>query len=94
LLREAWGAGKVSRLTLVLGLIVSAAWAVVVTLVTVRFIVDTIREPALVWAYKVVLLPLLSVVVLFLVVFMPTQWLMYALLRLLERKRKTSGSQP
>ncbi len=94
LLKRAWSAGKVSRVTLVLGLIVSAAWAIVVALVTLGFILETIREPELASAQKVVLLSLLAIVVLFLVVFMPTQWLMYVLLRLEERKRRASESKP
>ncbi|NIU52410.1 MAG: hypothetical protein GWN68_04895 [Gemmatimonadetes bacterium] len=90
LLKKAWRAGRVSRLTLVLGLIASAVWAAAVALVTVKFIVDTIREPALPTAHKVVLLLVLVVAILFLVMFLPTQWLMYILLRLDERRRKDS----
>ncbi len=93
LLKEAWRAGGVSRLTLVLGLTASAVWAVVVALATLRFIVVTIREPALPTAYKVPLLFVLTVAILFLVMFLPTQWLMYALLRLNERRREASGSK-
>jgi hypothetical protein len=87
LLKEAWGAGKVSRLTLVLGLIVSVAWASAVAAGTVWFIAHTIRQPALPLAYKVILPSVVTVAVVFLLMFLPTQWLAYALLRLAERRR-------
>lgn len=90
-LKEAWGAGKVSRLTMILGLIVSAAWAVMVTLGTVRFIVATLQEPAQLSAFKVALLVVLAIVMLFLVIPLPASWMVYALLRLEERRRRASG---
>lgn len=81
-------AGAGTRLTLVLGILVSAAWAVLAGAWTIRFIADTLRQPALAQGYKVALLVLLVVVVLLLVIPLPAQWLMYALLRLEERRSK------
>jgi hypothetical protein len=86
LLTRAWTAGAGPRLTLVLGILVSAAWAIFAGVWTVRFIADTLRQPALASEYKVALLVLLAVVVLVLVIPLPAQWLMYALLRLEERR--------
>jgi hypothetical protein len=83
LLKEAWKAGGASRLTVLLGF----AWASWIAVVALRFVVDTIREPALAVAYKVPLLVVFAVVVLFLVIPLPAQWLMYALLRLDQRRR-------
>lgn len=90
LLKEAWEAGKVSRMILGLGLIFSAAWAVIVAVGTLRIIVNTLQEPTLAAAYKIPLLIVLAVVVLFLVIPLPAQWLMYGLLRLDERRRSAS----
>ena len=93
LLKEAWKAGRVSRLTVFLGLSISAAWASIVALLAVRIIVDAIREPALAPVYKVPLLLVFAVVVLFLVIPLPAQWLMYALLRLDQRRRRAPESK-
>ncbi len=93
LLKEAWKAGGASRLTVLLGLSLSFAWASWIAVVALRFVVDTIREPALAAAYKVPLLVVFAVVVLFLVIPLPAQWLMYALLRLDQRRRRASGSK-
>jgi len=92
LLKESWEAGKISRLTLIFGVIVSALWAIIATAATLRFIVDTIHEPALASVYKVVILTVSAVIMLFLVIPLPATWLMYALLRLDERRRRASGS--
>ncbi len=91
LLKEAWEAGKVSRIILGLGLIFSAAWAVIVAVGTLKVIVNTLQEPTLAPAYKIPLLIVLAVVVLFLVIPLPAQWLMYGLLRLDERRRRAAG---
>ncbi len=93
LLKEAWQAGRVSRLIVTLGLIVSAIWGVAIGVGTLRFIVNTLQEPALAPAYKIPLLIVLSLVVLVLVIPLPAQWLMYGLLRLDERRRRTSEPQ-
>jgi hypothetical protein len=93
LLRDAWKAGRTSRLTVFLGLSISVAWASFVAVVAVRFVLDTIREPALAAVYTVPLLVVFAVIVLFLVIPLPAQWLMYALLRLDQRRRRASGSK-
>ncbi len=91
LLKDAWQAGKVSRIILGVGLIISAAWAVIVAAATLRVIVNTVQEPTLATAYKVPLLIVLALVVLILVIPLPAQWLMYGLLRLDERRGRSSG---
>ena len=93
-LRDAWKGGKVSRTTLLFGLTVSAAWAVMVAVVAVRFMVEGVRSPALPFVFKVVLSILVTLVVLFLVIPLPAQWMMYALLRLEERRRTILGPKP
>ncbi len=75
------------------GLIISAACAVTVAVVTLRVIVNAIQEPTLAPAYKVPLLIVLALVVLILVIPLPAQWLMYGLLRLDERRRRASGPE-
>lgn len=56
MVKEAWRAGKVARLTLFIGLIVSAVWAYFVAVGTLGFALDTIRDPAIAPAFKVILL--------------------------------------
>ncbi len=94
LLKESWEAGKVSRLTLIFGGLVSAAWAIIAAAATFRFIVDTYHEPALASPFKLTLLVVSAIVMLFLVIPLPATWLMYALLRLDERRRRASGPKP
>ncbi len=89
LLKQAWERGGVSRLTMVFGLFVSAGWAILVAARTVRFIVDTVERPGLALAYKMPVLVVVVFVVLLLVIHLPTQWLMYVLHRLDERRRRS-----
>ncbi len=74
----------------VLGLTASAAWAILVAVRTVEFIALTARQPGLAAVYKVSLIALVVIVVLLLVIHLPTQWLMYVLHRLDERRRTRS----
>jgi hypothetical protein len=90
LLKRTWEAGALPRLTLMLGLIVSAGWAIIAGLWTIRFIAEFLQNPALGTAFKIALLVVLPFVALFLVMPLPTQWLMYLLLRLDERRRGAS----
>jgi hypothetical protein len=94
MVKEAWTAGKLARLTLFIGLVVSVLWAYLVALGTLRFAADTIRNPAIAPAFKVILLVVVFVVVIFLVIFLPGQWLMYALHRLAERRRRPPSPLP
>lgn len=87
-LRDAWKAGNVSRLTIVLGLSVSAAWATFVIVVALRLMLAAIEWPELPPAFKVLLSVLTVLVVVFLVIPLPAQWMMYTLQRLDERRRK------
>jgi hypothetical protein len=92
-LKDAWKAGRVSRLTMVFGLLVSAAWAVLVAVVALRVMVEAFRWPALPTAFKAALSVLLALVAIFLVIPLPAQWMLYALIRLDERRRRASGSR-
>jgi hypothetical protein len=93
-LKDAWSAGRVSRLTMLFGLIVSAVWAVLVAVAALRVMDEALHSPALPSAFKVVLSLLITLVALFLVIPLPAQWMMYALLRLEERRRNATGSKP
>jgi heme/copper-type cytochrome/quinol oxidase subunit 2 len=88
LLWDAWRAGAASRLTLVFGLIVSAALTALVVLGTVRFVVHTVHEPALPWALKAVAVVFVPFFVLILLVSVPVAWLMH-ILAWLSRRRRT-----
>jgi len=94
LLKEAWGAGRASRLTVLAGLGVSIIWGCFVAAVAVGFIVSTVRDGGLPSAYKVPLLTVFAVVVLVLVIPLPAQWLMYLLLRLDQRRRRAGAPRP
>ena len=94
MVREAWRAGALARLTLFVGLVVSAAWAYFVAVRTLEFAGATIRNPVIAPAFKVILLIVVVVVVIFLVIFLPGTWLMYALHRLAERRRREPRSKP
>jgi hypothetical protein len=87
-LKDAWKTGNVSRVTIVLGLIVSTAWATFVIVVALRLMIGAIQWPALPPAFKVLFSVLTVLVVVFLVIPLPAQWMMYTLQRLDERRRK------
>ncbi|MDH3291211.1 MAG: hypothetical protein OEO20_06705 [Gemmatimonadota bacterium] len=65
----------------------TAVWAVVVTVGTMRFIVSTVSNPALAWPFKAGMAILVPVVMLFLVVSLPMNWMTFLLVWLDERRR-------
>jgi hypothetical protein len=93
LLWDAWRAGGRSRLTLVFGLIVSAALTALVVLGTVRFVVHTVHQPALPWALKAVAVVFVPFFVLILLVSVPVAWLMHVLAWLSRRRRMAQQSK-
>ncbi len=90
MLKRTWEAGALPRLTLLFGLLVSAAWAVVAGAWTIKLIAEVLQSPALGTVFKVALPVVLSFVALFLLIPLPAQWLMYLLLRLDERRQGAS----
>jgi hypothetical protein len=93
LLWDAWRGGAVSRLTLVFGLIVSAALTALVVLGTVRFVVHTIHQPALPLPLKAVAVVFVPFFVLILLVSVPVAWLMHVLAWLNRRRRRAQQSK-
>lgn len=87
MLRDAWRAGTGPRLIVLLGLAVTAVWAVVVTAGTFRFIVSTVTNPALAWPFKAGMAVVVPVVMVFLVVSLPMNWMTFFLVWLDERNR-------
>jgi hypothetical protein len=94
LLKDAWQAGAVPRLTMIIGLIVSAALCTLIVVGTVRFIVHTVHEPALGWGLKVAAVIFVPIFVLILLVSVPAAWLMFVLNWVTRRHRAGSESKP
>jgi hypothetical protein len=82
----------VSRLTLIAGLIISAALTALIVAGTVRFVVQTLQEPSLPWGYKAAAVIFVPLFVLILLVSVPVAWLMHVL-NWLSRRGRRSASQ-
>ena len=93
LLKDAWQGGAVSRLTMIVGLVVSAALTGLIVAGTVRFVVHTVHAPALPWLAKAAAVAVVPLFVLILLVSVPVAWLMHVLTWLSRRRRKDSQSQ-
>ncbi|MDH3456476.1 MAG: hypothetical protein OER90_06500 [Gemmatimonadota bacterium] len=87
LVTQAWRTGAGPRLALMIGGAVSVTWGVLAVVVTVRFLLNTVTNSALPWPIKAFAVVVVPVVMLFLVVSVPVNWLMYVLDRLLNRHR-------
>lgn len=95
LVTDAWHAGVGSRLLVVLGLAVTAVWAIIVCVGTVRFMLSTVTNPVVPWLIKAGMVVLVPAVMLFLVVSLPMNWMAYLLERLDEhRRRRHRGRGP
>jgi uncharacterized membrane protein len=72
----------------VLGLAVTAVWAIIVCVGTVRFMLSTVTNPVVPWLIKAGMVVLVPAVMLFLVVSLPMNWMAYLLERLDEHRRR------
>lgn len=88
MITDAWRTGLGSRLVVVLGLAVTVAWALIVSAGTVRFVLRTASNPGLAWPIKAAMVLLVPIVMLFLVVSLPMNWMAFLLERLDEHRRR------
>lgn len=70
-----------------LGLAVTVIWAMIVCVGTARFMLGTVASPDLPWLIKAGLVVLVPVMMLFLVVSLPMNWMAFLLERLAEHRR-------
>ncbi len=87
LITDAWRAGVGSRLLVVFGLVVTAVSAIIVCVGTARFMLGTVTNPDLPWLIKAGMVVVVPVVMLFLVVSLPMNWMAFLLERLAEHRR-------